>query len=384
MQKKMLFLSAFGALAFTEARAVAAPNMTPMYKIYKKLLRAPTPHLPNAPFPFGPSDIRRAYGVDLLANKGAGQTIAIVDAFDNPDAESDLATFNQMFGTPACTTANGCFTKIYATGVAPPVDSGWAFEISLDTQWAHAIAPQAKIMLVEAASNSTTDLFLAVDVAVQNGANIVSMSFSGGEFALERLEDLHFVAPGVTFFASTGDSGNFSGTGYPAASPFVVAVGGTTLVLIPNGSGNYWYEIAWSDSGGGFSQFEPEPPYQTSVQNIGRRGLPDVSFDGDPATGVAVFNNINGGWFQVGGTSVGAPCWAGLHAIVNSIRAANGKGTLKTPQYGMYAAPQLFHDIKIGTNGECGILCDAYPGYDFVTGLGSPIANTLLPFLAGL
>lgn len=315
----------------------------------------------------------------MVANQGAGQTIAIIDAFDNPAAEADLGVFDNLWTLPACTTANGCFKKVYATGVAPPVDAGWALEIALDTQWAHAMAPQAKILLVEAASNSDTDLFFAVDVAVQMGATVVSMSFSGGESQDQLQDDVHFAPHGVTFVASSGDSGNFGGVGYPASSPLVVGVGGTTLVL--SGSHQYLYEVTWSGSGGGVSAFEPEPPYQAGFQTTGQRGIPDVAYDADPSTGVAVFDIVNGGWFQVGGTSIGAPQWASLFAIANSVRQAAGKGNLTKPPFGLYKATADFRDIFLGTNGECGALCNAMHGYDFVTGLGTPKADAVTSVL---
>ena len=248
------------------------------------------------------------------------------------------------------------------------------------------MAPQAKILLVEAASNSDTDLFHASDVAVQMGANVVSMSFSGSEFSGEIFSDLHFVTHGVTFVASSGDGGNFEGVGYPAGSPYVVGVGGTTLVL--NKNEGYGYETAWSDSAGGVSAVEHEPIYQTGVQATGGRGVPDVAYDADPATGVAVFDSvpINGGagWYQVGGTSVGTPQWAALFAIANSLRLAAGKQVLSKPPFGLYRSASDFHDIVFGTNGECGAICNATLGYDFVTGLGTPKADLVTQSLLSL
>ena len=196
-----------------------------------------------------PLQTRHAYGFDLITNQGAGQTIAIVDAYDDPNIASDLNVFSSKFGLRSCTTFNGCFRKIYASGRKPLTNAGWALEISLDVEWAHAIAPQAKIILVEAASSSFTSLLSAVDVAVKNGASVVSMSFGGTEFSTEVNSDMHFSHNGVTFLASSGDSGN--GVEYPAASPLVVAVGGTTLNLDANG--NYLGETAWAGSGGGLS-----------------------------------------------------------------------------------------------------------------------------------
>ena len=346
----------------------------------------------KGPSGMSPSATRHAYGFDLISNQGAGQVVGIVDAYDDPNIESDLGVFNSTFNLPLCTSSSGCFKKVYAQGSKPNTNSGWALEISLDVEWAHAIAPQAKIVLVEAASSSFTNLMQAVDVAVQNGASAVSMSFGGGEFSGETSYDTHFAVNGVTFTASSGDSGN--GVEYPAASPDVVGVGGTTLTTGTGGS--YISETAWSGSGGGQSSVENEPPYQASypIPNDpkGWRGVPDVAYDGDPNTGFAIYDTVRyqgqSGWFLVGGTSAGAPQWAALFAIANSLRAAAGKATLSSTNIAVYSEATAnlssnFHDITRGTNGTCGTLCTAVAGYDYVTGLGSPQANNIIPALAG-
>jgi len=337
-----------------------------------------------------PSTTRHAYGFDLVSNQGAGQVIGIVDAYDDPNIESDLGVFDSTFSLPTCTSGNGCFRKVYAQGSRPSTNSGWALEISLDVEWAHAMAPQARIVLVEAASSSFTNLMQAVDVAVQNGASVVSMSFGGTEFSGETSYDFHFAVNGVTFMASSGDSGN--GVEFPAASPGVVAVGGTTLTTGTGGS--YVSESAWSGSGGGQSTVEREPLYQANypIPNdpSGLRGVPDVAYDGNPNTGFAVYDTVRyqgqSGWFQVGGTSAGAPQWAALFAIANSMRVATGKPTLNSTNNAVYNVARAnlssnFHDITSGTNGICGTLCTAVPGYDYVTGLGSPQANNVVPAL---
>jgi subtilase family serine protease len=338
----------------------------------------------SGPTGLSPAQIRHFYGFDQISNQGAGQTIGIVDAYDDPNIESDLGKFNGQFGLPACTTANGCFKKIYASGSKPKTDAGWALEISLDVEWSHAIAPAAKIVLVEAASSSFANLIQAVDMAVANGASVVSMSFGGSEFSSQTTYDAHFNVGGVTFTASSGDSG--SGVEYPAASPYVVGVGGTTIQTADS-SGTYKSETAWSGSGGGESTVEAEPLYQSSfgIASNNKRGVPDVAYDADPNTGFSVYDSVRyqgqAGWFQVGGTSAGAPQWAALLAIVNSMRAAAGKGTLNGAQYAFYNASTYstnFHDITSGSNGTCGSLCNAGPGYDFVTGLGSPQAAALV------
>jgi subtilase family serine protease len=344
----------------------------------------------RGPSGMSPSATRHAYGFDQITNQGAGQAIGIVDAYDDPNIESDLGAFDSQFGLPACTSGNGCFSKVYAQGSKPSSNAGWALEISLDVEWAHAIAPQAKIVLVEAASNSFTNLMQAVDVAVQNKASVVSMSFGGGEFSGETSYDNHFALNGVTFTASSGDSGN--GVEYPAASPGVVGVGGTTLTTGTGGS--YVSETAWSGSGGGQSVVENEPLYQAlyPIPNdpSGWRGVPDVAYDGNPNTGFAVYDTVRyhgqSGWFQVGGTSAGAPQWSALFAIANSMRVAAGKPTLNSTNNAVYNVATAtfssnFHDITSGTNGSCGTLCTAVSGYDYVTGLGSPQANNIISAL---
>ena len=353
---------------------------------------------PDSPGPHGyaPAQLKAAYGFNGVPNGGAGQIIGIVDAYDDPNAESDLQVYDTQFGLPTCTTGNGCFTKIKVGN--PPGDSGWGLEISLDIQQAHGLAPAAKVILVEANSNSFADLLAAVDVARQNGATQISMSWSGGEDPSELGFDSFFNHPGVTFMASTGDGGH--GVGYPAASPYVVAVGGTTLVLstatpLPNPLlSNYGHETAWSGSGGGISAYEPGQAYQDGVfagcGSTGMRCVPDISSDANPGTGVPVYDTYGyGGWVQVGGTSVSSPDWSAVFAVANSSRVAAGKGTLKTAisdLYTFYNSTQYadFHDITSGTNGSCGAQCTAIVGYDLVTGIGSPKVNKLVPALVAI
>ncbi len=336
-----------------------------------------------------PATVRHAYGFDSIANQGDGMVVAIVDAYDDPKIESDLGVFSKNFSLPPCTTSNGCFKKLYASGSKPSPNAGWALEMSLDVEWVHAIAPKAKIVLVEAASNSFNDLMTAVDVAVGAGASVVSMSFGGSEFSSETSFDSHFGAPSnVTFVASSGDSGN--GTDYPAESPYVVAGGGTTLSA--DASGNYVGETAWSGSGGGVSAYELEPVGQTlwPIPYAGQRGVPDVAYDANPNSGFAVYDSVTyqgqSGWFVVGGTSAGAPQWAALFAIANSMRTAAGKAKLAGAYNQLYTVGKTaygsdYHDVTSGTNGSCGMICTASGGYDYVTGLGSPQALNLVQAL---
>lgn len=339
---------------------------------------------------FKPAQVRHAYGFDQIKNQGAGQMIGIVDAYDDPGIESDLAVFNKQFSLPACTTSNGCFRKVFASGHRPVANANWSFEIALDVEWAHAIAPQATIVLVEAASNSLSDLIAAADVAVRNGASVVSMSWTVGEFSGEVSMDNHFVSNGVTYLAASGDMG--TGAAYPAASPDVIGVGGTSLTL--DGNGNYLGETAWRGSGGGRSKFEHEPLFQAlfgiPYDAPGLRGVPDVAYDGDPGTGFAIYNSLgmNGyrGWFQVGGTSAGAPQWAALIAIANSLRATAKKARLNGTDSRLYTLAKSgmdanFHGVTQGSNGGCGSTCNAQPGYDYITGLGTPKASALIAAL---
>jgi subtilase family serine protease len=321
---------------------------------------------------YTPAQIRHAYGFDQLTATGSGQTIAIVDAYGSSSIQSDLNTFCSDFSIASTTVVID-----YPQGL-PTSNAGWAEETSLDVEWAHAIAPGAKIVLVVAKSSSYSDLLGAVDYAVTTAhATVVSMSWGGSESSAETGNgyDSHFNVPGVTFVASAGDSGE--GVEWPAASPYVVGVGGTSLTLDSNN--NRSSESAWSGSGGGISQYELTPSWQSAWSGLANRGVPDVSYLADPNTGVLVV--YNGGLYVFGGTSVGAPQWAALVAL-SQVSLNNSAG------FTLYSAagtantinPNNFYDIKSGTNGPDP---DDYAigGYDLVTGLGSPAALGLVPYL---
>ncbi len=363
---------------------------------YPPIRIADVQHDSSSPSGMFPVQLKAAYGFNNTPNQGHGQIIGIVDAFDDPNAESDLQVYDTQFNLPVCTTGNGCFTKIKVGN--PPGDTGWGLEISLDIQQAHSLAPAAKVILVEANSNSFDDLLAAVDVAVANGATQVSMSWSGGDFSGEQSYDFHFNVPGVTFMSSTGDSGH--GVGYPAASPHVVAVGGTTLVLStarplanPRAT-DYGTETAWGGSGGGISSFEPGQSYQNGIfagcGSSGHRCVPDISSDANPGTGVPVYDTYGySQWIQVGGTSLSSPDWSAVFAVANSSRLAVGKTTLQQALpdlYTFYNSTRYanFHDIASGTNGFCGAQCTAVTGYDLVTGIGSPKVDALVPALVAM
>jgi subtilase family serine protease len=323
---------------------------------------------------FSPAQIKKAYGFDRIANQGGGQTIAIVDAYDNPNAEADLAVFSAQFGLPACTAVNRCLQTLYSSGTQPATNPAWTFEISLDIQWAHAIAPEARLLLVEAPTSRLTDLLSAVDLAVRHGASVVSMSWGANEFYREAGYDSHFNVHNVIFTASSGDTG--SGVEYPAAAANVVGVGGTTLSL--EHSGEYEGETPWQDSGGGVSFVEAQPSFQLGFQKTGGRSVPDVAYNADPHTGYAVYDSAGyagaSGWFQGGGTSAGAPQWAALFAIANSLRVNAGKLPLDTVNFSLY---------QVAASGNEGrrALSNAGTRYDFLTGLGSPRADLLIPAL---
>jgi len=336
----------------------------------------------KTPVGYTPQQIRHAYGIDTISNQGEGQIIGIVDAYDYPSVESDLAVFTSTFNLPSCTIANGCLTVIYADGTEPPQNKGWTGETSLDVQWAHAIAPQAKIVLVEASNGTTRTLLQAVPVAVAYGATTINMSWGTlREYPGETsLDPLYFNDSLVTYFNASGDWGN-NLFGYPAASPLVVGAGGTRLEL--DADGKIQNEIAWRGSGGGMSIYFAEPSYQMGAQSSGQRGVPDVAYDASAETGVAVYDSEAGNWGQVGGTSAASPQWCAITAIANSMRAGMGKGPIGANFLPViYGNPQALYDITKGFNGHCGSVCDAGPGWDFVTGWGRPRGPQVVDVLA--
>jgi hypothetical protein len=326
----------------------------------------------GTPSGYGPTDLQSAYNLPSSTG-GSGQTVYIVDAYDDPSAESDLAVYRSTFGLPSCTTANGCFAKLNQSGSASPLpasNSGWAGEISLDVDMVSAICPKCSIRLIEA-SNNGGGLYTAVQTAVNLGAKFVSMSWGGGEFSGETSYDSTFSAPGVLFAASTGDNAYQAGVSYPAASANVLAVGGTSLTRASNGRG--WSESVWGTNasegaGSGCSAYESKPSWQNAAFSNSvcpRRADSDVSAEADPNTGVAVYY---GGWGVYGGTSASAP-------IVSSIYALAGTpGSSDNPASYPYSHNSALYDVTSGNNGSCGgsILCAAATGWDGPTGLGTP------------
>jgi subtilase family serine protease len=331
-----------------------------------------------------PADLQSAYKV--AGNKSGGRAVAIVDAQDDPNAESDLAVYRKSQGLPACTTANGCFKKVNQNGNASPLpaaDYGWAEEISLDLDMVSAICPDCRILLVEANAPDDTSLGTAVDTAAAtSGVVAISNSYGGAEDSTILTADKHFDHPGVAVTASSGDSGY--GVSWPASSQYVTAVGGTTLKKASNTRG--WTETAWSGAGSGCSAYEPKPSWQHDT-GCAKRTVADVSAVADPATGVGVYDTYNScgtssycdllislglvqgldGWAAVGGTSASSPITASVYAL------AGNAGSTTSGSY-PYAHTGSLNDVTSGSNGSCGgsYLCTAGPGYDGPTGLGTP------------
>lgn len=339
---------------------------------------------------FTPAQIRTAYGLDAIAfdeggrsvaGDGRGQTIAVVVAYHAPDLAADLDTFSRTFGLPEAS-----LTQVNLAGAGAATDDAWAGEAALDVEWAHAIAPGADLIVVEARSDSAADMLAAVDVARHlPDVSVVSMSWGGPESEGLSALDAYFTTPsgheGVTFVASSGDSGPARGAEWPASSPNVLAVGGTTLRV--DAAGIASGESAWALSGGGLSRHSRRPGYQKGVQSTGKRSTPDVAFVGDPATGGFVYatppSTGRGAWRVVGGTSLGAPAWAGIIAIVDQGLATLGRGSLDGPSQALpalYALPKSdFHAVRPAraAGGARATLSS--------TGLGTPVGDVLVSHL---
>ena len=317
---------------------------------------------------FAPADLVAAYKIP----QGGTGTVAIVDAQDDPNAESDLAVYRAQFGLPPCTTANGCFTKVNQSGKASPLpsaDSGWAGEISRDLDMVSAACPSCKIHLVEATSATTANLGAAVNTAAAMGADAISNSYGGGEDStVTGADSMYYNHPGILITASSGDGGY--GAEYPASGAYVLGVGGTTLAKSSSPRG--WAEGVWSGGGSGCSAFVAKPSFQKDT-GCAKRTVADVSAVADPNTGVAVYDTYGGskagatGWIVVGGTSAASP-------LVASILVAAGKGGIDNSW--PYANASDFYDVTTGSNGTCSssakYLCTAGAGYDGPTGLGTP------------
>jgi len=333
-----------------------------------------------------PNALRTAYSVPSIVggNGGAGMTIAIIDAYHYAGAEYDLNYFSSVMNLPLCTSASGCFTQVNQEGGAPRAvsDSGWEGETMLDIEWAHAIAPNAKILLVEGDSAYFSDMLTALLYAIPQ-ADIVSNSYGASEGDGETDLDFVFSAAKPILFSS-GDNG--APTQYPCASPGVTCVGGTTLNVNPT-TFQRVSETGWAGSGGGCSAYEPTPAFQAGIATTcetNARATPDVAAIADPATGVAVLDSGNGGWFLVGGTSLACPVTAALYANVMTARVSFGKtkfGNMNQTLYNAFVSnPSWFYyDVTSGNNG-----LPAGPGYDLVTGMGVSKASAMANRFFGL
>lgn len=333
---------------------------------------------------YGPADIRSAY--NLASSSSGGATVVIVDAFNDPKAAADLAVYRSHFGLPPCTVASGCFKQINQTGAASPLPAnnyGWALEESLDLDMVSAACPDCRIRLVEAKSANLSDLAIAEDTAAGlPGVVAISNSYGGTEDGTEVKADVHYTHAGVAITASTGDSGY--GVGFPATSPHVTAVGGTSLTKATNSRG--WSEVAWTGAGSGCSKDLPQPSFQVGITPCSTRAIADVSAVADPSTGVAVYDTASScgggsvcdlllelgaasgsdGWVQVGGTSASSPIIASVFAL------ARNAGTIDNSY--PYSHTGSLNDVTSGSNGSCAqkVLCTAGPGWDGPTGFGTP------------
>jgi subtilase family serine protease len=336
----------------------------------------------TTPAGYGPSTLWSAYNLSAAAGAapagGAGQTVAIVDAYDDPTAEADLGAYRARYGLPACTTANGCFKKLNESGAQgsyPAASPSWAEEISLDVDMASAICPNCKIVLVEANSASWADLDASVDTAAASGANVISNSYGGSEHAAS---DSNYNHPGIVIVAAAGDDGY--GPEQPASFSTVVAAGGTTLSTASNSRG--FTETAWVDGGSGCSAYVAKPSWQaTANPGCPNRAEADTSADANPNTGVAVYDSTPycpygpragcySGWLVFGGTSVASPIIASVFAL------AGNAATVVEPQGLWTNAGANMFDVTSGSNGRCSskytYLCNAGTGYDGPTGWGTP------------
>jgi subtilase family serine protease len=374
----------------------------------------------------GPAQVRRFYALDGVKNGGEGQTIALIINKHDPVLEHDLEVFSERFGLPLCHAATGCLRQIPGPSVGPrptehEEEQGSFLEISMDVEWSHAIAPLAKLMVVEAPHGSWDEFLAAVDTAVARGATVVSLSLAEPQRPDHKEMYLkgnaHFLNHAAVYVAAGGDHAH--GARWPASSPDVVGVGGTTIRT--DATGARLGETAWRSrpaadryvgTGGGVSLAEPEPQAQLAYGLPGdekhMRGTPDVAYYASSRTPLAVYDSNASpktgetGWRQGGGTSAGAPQWAGLLAVANSMRAAAGKVPLSKFQGGAFGTgtlaalytvgkttPEAFFDVTEGSNkwgdkDPCGAECEAGPGYDYLTGLGSPNGAVLLKALASL
>jgi subtilase family serine protease len=323
----------------------------------------------STPLGYGPVDLQAAYSLPS-ATAGSHDTVAIVDAYDDPQAEHDLGVYRAQFGEPACTTANGCFRKVDQTGgtTYPQADGGWGQEISLDLDMVSAVCPKCRILLVEASSDAMANLGTAEDTAARLGANAISNSYGGAD-ASDSSYGRYYHHSGVAVVASAGDSGY--GVSYPASSKWVTAVGGTSLRRSSSARG--FTETAWSDTGSGCSEDNATTWQPQEITGCPGRAMSDVAAVADPATGVAVYDSYDyrdtHGWLTFGGTSASSPIIAATFALAGNTSDVTDGSFLWEHQGGL-------HDITSGANGSCtpdpAQWCTARRGWDGPTGWGTP------------
>lgn len=357
--------SAAGATSAHACAKPLRPGAPVCYALVRtdvRAMRASALQPDAAPSGYGPSDLQRAYNLaSAAASAGSGATVAVAELADDPNLESDLATYRAQFGLPACTTANGCFRKVNQSGQQgnyPPGDTGWGTEASLDIDMVSAICPKCHILVVEAG-----DLAAAQNTAVQLGAHFISNSWGTNDTSGDSGSDADFNHPGVVDVASSGDSGY--GVSFPATSRYVVAAGGTSLRTSSSARG--WSETVWSGAGAGCSSWEAKPSWQSDTGCGSHRTVADVAAVADPATGVAVYDTYGqGGWFVVGGTSVSSPIIASVFALAGAPSAAAASV--------LYSHASALNDVTSGSDGSCSpsYLCTGTAGYDGPTGLGTP------------
>lgn len=327
------------------------------------------PTVTSAPVGYGPLQFHTAYQVPTTA--AAPTTIGVVDAYGNPNLRSDLDVYDQAMGLPAFPNCSSTVTTACLQLIKPKQklssDAAWALETDMDVQTVHQMCQNCRIVQVST-QGSWSALMSGVDQAVQQGANVVSLSLAGAEFSTQTSYDSHFNVPGVAFVVSSGDGGY--GPQWPASSPYVTAVGGTTLALNPDNTRAS--ETVWSKAGSGCSAYEPKPAFQTDT-GCATRTVADVAADADPNTGAAVYDTVavNGktGWFQEGGTSLSAPLIAGVYALSGNF------GSAAAPANSLpYANSGSLYDVLAGSNGTCSpiYLCTGGTGYDGPSGLGTP------------
>jgi subtilase family serine protease len=321
----------------------------------------------SSPIGYGPSALQAAYSLPS-STRGAHETVAVVDGYDDPDAEHDLGVYRAQYGLPACTTSNGCFRKVDQTGGHdyPAADGGWGQEISLDLDMVSAVCPHCHILLVEATTTSMANLGAAVDTAVRLGADAVSNSY-GGPDASDRDYGRYYHHSGVAITASAGDSGY--GVSYPASSKWVTAVGGTTLRRSSSARG--FSESAWSDGGSGCSQENTTTWQAAATTGCPGRAVADVAAVADPATGVAVYDSFafedTSGWLTFGGTSASSPIVAAVYALAGNTASVSDGAYVWAHHSGL-------RDVTSGSNGSCTTAqwCHARTGWDGPTGWGTP------------